>query len=349
MTETAIVTQKMIADALQIGKTTVSLALSNNPRIPLTTRDKVHAMAQHLGYKPHPFLTDLTNQRWKHQKRSQATIGYLCESQNMKWGIAQETLKGVVHQATKLGYQVDCFYFNEYPDAASLQKVLIARGIHALLINGIKHENHFLELDWSRFITVFAHARGTPPALHGVVQNHYGNIIKAWKKAVEYGYTRIGAILLNHGADLIDDDLRMAGVLVCQKRLFPGLAALKPLELMATPWPADEPKILKQISLWLKKTKPDVVIGFHGGFHFILKDFGYGSLGFINLHLPQDTAIHPSSPQAGIEFTNELIGVETVNLLDMCRKTNQWGIPNRRIEHAIDANWRDGMTLPRKE
>jgi len=348
MTEPAVITQKMVADALKIGKTTVSLALSNNPRIPLKTRDKVHAMAQRMGYKPHPFLTDLIRQRWKHQKRSQATIAYLCEARHMKWGSAYETFKGVLLQAAKLGYQVDSFYFNEYRSAASLQKILIARGIDALLINGIKQKNVFLELDWSRFITVFAHSRGIPPPLHAVVQNHYGNLIKAWEKAVEYGYTRIGTILLNHGTRLIDDDLRMAGVVVCQKRLFPNLAAIEPLEMMASS-PGDDLKALKQIRLWLKKNKPDVVIGFHGGYRYYLDDLGYDSLGFINLHLPQDPKSDACYFQSGIEFTNELIGIETVNLLDMCRKTNQWGIPSRRIEHAIDSVWRDGSTLPRKE
>jgi len=348
MTEPAIITHKMIADALKIGKTTVSLALSNNPRIPLKTREKVHAMAQTMGYKPHPFLTDLANQRWKRQKMSQATIAYLCESRNMRWGIAEETLKGAIQQADKLGYQLDCFYFNEYKDAAALQKILLARGIHVLLINGIKQKNVFLELDWNRFISVFAHSRGIPPPLHAVVQNHYGNFIRAWKKAVEYGYTRIGAILLDHDIGLIDDDLRMAGLMVCQKRLFPKLAAIEPLQLAASV-PLDEPKNSKQIRAWLKKNKPDAVIGFHGGFHFLFKNLGYDSLGFVNLHLPQESVNNACYAQSGIEFTNALIGAETVNLLDMCRKTNQWGIPERRIEYTIDSAWREGCSLPRKK
>ena len=147
MTEPAIITQKMVSEALKMSQTTVSLALSNNPRIPQPTRDKVNAMARKLGYSPHPFLADLANQRWKRQKMSEATIGYLCESRHMKWGSARETLKGVVHQATKLGYHLDCFYFDEYRNSDSLERILTARGIQALLISGIKARNVFLELD----------------------------------------------------------------------------------------------------------------------------------------------------------------------------------------------------------
>jgi len=348
MTDTPIITQKMIADALKIGKTTVSLALSGNPRIPQATRDKVHAMARTLGYKPHSFLTDLTNQRWKRKKMSDVTIGYICESQNMRWGGVKDTTEGVILQAAKLGYHIDFFYFDEYPTAACLQKVLLARGIEALIINGISETNTFLQLDWHRFITVSAYPLETSPAVHAVVQNHYVNFIKAWRKAVEYGYVRIGTILLDHGLDLIDDDLRLAGLGICQKRLFPNLAVIEPLEITAS-LPQTDLNIIKQIDKWVKKNRPDAVIGFHGGYHFILRDLGYGSLGFINLHLPLSQRNDPCHYQSGMEASNGLIGIETVNLLHMCRKTNQWGIPDRRIDHTVGSVWREGSTLPRKK
>ena len=342
------VSQKTIANALNIGKTTVSLALANHPRIPKKTRDQVHEMARTLGYKPHPLFADLAKQRWRGQKLTQLTVGFIGETRRTGgMGNFYSTSQGVLKQAGALGYHVEIFFLDEYRNPAAFQKMLLARGIQDLIFNGVLHQNVHLEMDWDRFVTVFTHSCVFPTKLHAVVNNHYGNIISAWKKAVELGYTRIGAILLNHGSHLVDDELRMAGMMVSQQRFYPELAAIPPLELDALliPWGSI---VRDQISKWVRKNRPDAIIGFQGGYHFHLRHLGYDSLGFINLHLPYHRKTDPCCSQAGMEMIDAEIGAEAVNLLHMCRKTNQWGIPARRIEHVIDAQWRDGYTLPPK-
>jgi len=345
MSDSAVVTQKMIAEELNIDKSTVSLGLRNDPQIPQRTRDKIHAMARVLDYKPNPLLGDLARQRWKDQKVTRITIGCIGESRRMNIGTPCLISKAIKERANELGYHVDFFYLNEYCNSMALQKVLISRGIRDLIINVVLHQNIRLELDWSRFIAVLSHSSGFSTQLHAVAHNHYGNLIQAWKKAVEYGYKRIGAILFKHEENLIDDELRIAGMLLSQKHLFPDLPAIKPFEIHVG---KDFPYPMEACRRWVKKNRLDVVIGFHGGHYQVLQSIGDESIGFINLHLTPEFGKEGIYLQAGVESRAEEVGIEAANLLHMCRKTNQWGIPARRIEHVINAVWSDGLTLPRR-
>ena len=46
------VTLQHIADRLHLSRTTISLALSDHPRIGQTTKDRVRALAARMGYEP---------------------------------------------------------------------------------------------------------------------------------------------------------------------------------------------------------------------------------------------------------------------------------------------------------
>lgn len=351
MTNGDPVTQKTIAKALNLDQSTVSLALCNHPRIPKETRDKIHALARSLGYKPSPILADLARQRWKGQKQAEVTIGYIVESRRARFGNTRWTWCGARKQAESLGYRLDHFFLEEYDSSANLQKVLCARGITDLIVNGIYQQVLPFELDWDRFVAVAAHQGIVRLGIHAVVNDHYGNIIRAWKKAVEFGYRRIGAILFEHHTNLIDDDLRMAGVLVCQQRLFPELSKIDPL-IVNVLNAADYRLTHERVKVWMKKNQIDAVLGFHGGLYYFLSEEQKKSIAFINLHLPEMPKENPDTNertptylQAGLVDVNEYAGIEAVNLLHMCRKTNQRGIPRRRIEHMVQPMWRDGFTL----
>ncbi len=341
-----IITLQSIAKELHLAKSTVSLALNNDPRIRKETRARVQAMAQKMGYRPNLAVSDLASLRWKSDKLSNITIGFIREVLNSNIGPYEEASTGIHRQAKALGYQVENFYLSDFSDSLSLQKLLIAKGIHNLIIGAIYHETMTLSLSWDRFVAVSFPVGFLRLPLHAVVSNHYSNVVLAWEKAVEYGYQRIGALLISHEIRFIDDDLRFAAVLNCQKKFSPKLPSIPHIETLFS----DDfmrPTFLRRAGQWIKKHNIDVIIGFHGGLYYAIKELSKNPVGFINLHLPLHSDGSETYAQAGIEDVNRFAGAEAVNLLHLCRKTNEWGIPSRRFELVIDSKWRDGNTLPR--
>src|SRR5258708_38842247 len=53
------ITMKSIAAQAGVTQATVSMSLSNNPRIPLATRERIQAIAKKLDYQPNPYVSTL--------------------------------------------------------------------------------------------------------------------------------------------------------------------------------------------------------------------------------------------------------------------------------------------------
>ena len=53
------VTMKSIAAQAGVTQATVSMSLANNPRIPVTTRERIQAIARKLDYRPNPYVSTL--------------------------------------------------------------------------------------------------------------------------------------------------------------------------------------------------------------------------------------------------------------------------------------------------
>ena len=54
---------KSIAEQAGVTQATVSMSLSNNPRIPVGTRERIQAIAKQLGYQPNPYVSTLMRMR----------------------------------------------------------------------------------------------------------------------------------------------------------------------------------------------------------------------------------------------------------------------------------------------
>src|SRR5690606_10532562 len=69
------VTQQMIADAVGVHLSTVSLALRNDPRLPEETRARIRAVAQKLGYAPNPLVSLLMSRVRRRNAGYRGTLG----------------------------------------------------------------------------------------------------------------------------------------------------------------------------------------------------------------------------------------------------------------------------------
>ena len=67
---------QQIADAVGLSKSAVSLALRNDPRLPLATRLRIKSVADQMGYRRNPVVDNLMTQlRAGRQPSFQANLG----------------------------------------------------------------------------------------------------------------------------------------------------------------------------------------------------------------------------------------------------------------------------------
>jgi len=324
-----------IATHLGLNRSTVSRALRNDPRIPIKTKERVEIACKELDYRPNPLISELAAARWHSPKSMKSMdIGYIIRMrQGMRVGLELEPF--VREQASALGYNVKTFRRVDFSSSAKLEKALRNQGITDVILGPVFEEHLTVELDWSKFICIQVQPDFFPLPLHSVLQNQFDTVLMAWKKAVEYGYKRIGIELIEHPMRVMDDFLRASAVHVCQTGLFPLLHAIPPFY-----HPPGDMRI-KEFAKWVKKNNPDVIIGFSPSHFYFYRDEFHRNTPFICLHGSDlDIAgIYPSTPSCGRE---------AVNFLQFCHRTFQWGIPKERIDHVIEPTWHDGASLPKR-
>ena len=333
------VSHQDIASHLGLSQSAVSRGLHDDPSIPPSTRKRIRAACEDLGYRPNSLLSELAAARWQTDKAAKGTVVAYIVRTGPQNAIGFEYSSYVRHYAELLGYQLETFFRFEFPSSAKLQRVLRNRGITDVILGPVHEEKYTVQLDWSKFICVQILPGFFPLRLHSVVKNHFASVVVAWQKAVSYGYSRIGIILMEHRVPVMDDVLRRSAVYACQRELFSRLPRLKPLHSRV---PTPNARV-DEFGKWVEVTKPDVIIGFSPGYHGLFTSLFHRNIPYIDL------AADSSGQLSGIIEGPEVFAKEGMNLLHFCHRTGQWGIPDQRIDHVIEPQWFEGNSLPRKE
>ena len=320
-----------------MDRSTVSRGLRNDPRLPANTRERIQVAADALGYRPNPLLSELASSRWESGKLTDGVgVAYIdCTSLEHPTGI--HVSLPLPSEAARLGYRLETFRRREFTNSAKLQTVLRNRGITDVILGPAHEESLSVQLDWSKFITIQLEPGILPLPLHSVVRDHFSNVVVAWQKAASQGYRRIGAVLLDHEVRLMDDIMRASAVHTCQTSLFPHLPILPLLRYRKS-----DAQHWSEFIEWVRTNKPEVIVGFSDAHHHVFHStFGYDTP-YICLHKEEHQGL------AGILEDVESGAREAINLLHYCRRTYQWGIPEKRIDHVIQPTWCEGISLPKK-
>lgn len=107
-----------VATALGVSRSTVSLALRDDPRIATATRKQVHATAERLGYSPNPLIATLMSTLRRKERRSPVTMADIADKAGVSRAMVSlvlrnpargttATVKKVNAAARALGYQRD--------------------------------------------------------------------------------------------------------------------------------------------------------------------------------------------------------------------------------------------------
>lgn len=182
------ISQKDIAEALELSQATVSLALKNHPRISEQVRDRVHAKAVELGYRPNPTLAALASKRFGAEQREiREVIAFVRPDLNP----VLATEMRLSEKATTLGYRVQGFSPKDFKTPKHIRQILTNRGMRGVIVEDSLSSQLELGSKWDDFVVVRFGLRERATPLSSVHLDHFAAVHVAFDEAIKVGFRRI--------------------------------------------------------------------------------------------------------------------------------------------------------------
>lgn len=351
------VTMSDVAKEARVHTTTVSLALRNHPSIPESTRDRIKALAEKMGYRPDPALSSLmASRRNPRGHKGSPPLAYLTHW-DTKWGWKENRaharfFEGAAAKAGQLGYKLDHFWLGE-PNLSHqrMSEILSTRGIHGVVVaSHLPESDEPLILDWANLSAVKIDYYPHSPELHTVTNDHRAVIQLTVRRAIEAGYKRIGFIMPRWW-DNFADRAWSAGFLAEQQMLDPKdwIPILFFSELDGErEGPETREKVAPSTAFrrWFKRYRPEVIIS--------KEQFVKPRLEELGLSVPRDIAfieiyLDPDGSTAGVRHNCDRVGELAVEILAGQMLQNMYGVPAFPTTTLVEGSWFDGKSLPKKQ
>jgi LacI family transcriptional regulator len=251
---------QQVAEVAGVSKSSVSLALRDDPRLALSTRRRVQEIAARLGYRKNPIVASLMSQlRVNQTPQFHANFALInCSGSRTLFDLPVfgEYRRGIRERADQSGYGVEEFWVEEPGrDLARLRQILVTRNIRGAVL-AVPFESRPLlpggDVFFKEFALTTVGLDCTQPLTTRVTNNHFETARAAVRAVVGLGYERPG-IVMHDPLDQLLQRRYSAGFLSAVHDLTPEHAPAVPPLLLAGP---DRSLFVR----WLKAEKPDVVL-----------------------------------------------------------------------------------------
>lgn len=320
-----------LARAANVNASTVSRALRDDPRLLPATRRRIRALAADLGYRHEPAFGILADKRWGREAPA-----HRCNLAWLDFGGVHPMLASLRDSARRLSYGLEFLSVADHPDAARLDAVLQARGVHGIFFPALQASAPPLPaLPWQRYAVVACSVDFHHPPFHIIRPDVSAKVLGAWRKCIEKGYSRIGVALPTDSPHELD--IERIGVCMYLEQ------ATRTGPLRVPVW-RGRYSDKKDFARWLHRHRPDVLIG-HGvsmlGWLAAAAMTVPDDLGFVAL------VVDPGENRvAGFDSQPDLLGREAVHMMDGLIRRNETGIPSQPLTVLIPPRWVEGTTLP---
>lgn len=331
-----------VADRAGVHRSTVALALRDDPRIAAATRQRVQAIAHELGYQVNPLVAALMSARRSGHPVKHVTLAYVTNYPT-RYGWRPEHhdrpdyFPGAAQRALDFGYKVEHFWLREPGmTPARFCDILRARSIHGLIVGRLPPGEHQLELDWSRFASVALGLTLQSPLLHHVTENHFEAASLGLRRCLERGYRRIGFVFSEANDSPQVGERWLGAYGGAQSRLAPA---------HRLPLCPGDPATEEEFARWFTAERPDALLVTHA--RPVL-----GWLRRLGRDVPRDVGLidlagdHPELNCAGVYCDATKIGGLAVEMLIGLMHRSEVGVPAARHEILLTGEWREGLTLP---
>lgn len=215
-------TMKDVAREAGVHQSTVSLALRNQPGIPVATRERVRAAADRIGYRPDPALDAFNFHRLAHQPaRSSRALAFVADAKSWdefsRRPANAEILRGVRHAAAASGFVLESFLVGSSQlSSKRLDQILRARNTSCLIVGPLALETRGLSLDWTGLCAVRIESFHLQTQIDIVAPDHRGAARRAFEELRRGDRQRRVGLIVREDEDLRLDGAVMSGFLTAQ-------------------------------------------------------------------------------------------------------------------------------------
>ena len=332
-----------IAQRVGVHASTVSRALSNDPRITEAQRARICRAAQQLGYRANPLIAALMKvRRTRSGQTYKATLGFLKKhpADQSAWFSENygQLLAGARMRAQAQGYQLEEFNLED-PELTPrrITEILQHRGVQGLLVAPLHSVQDSIDLDWSQFCTVAVGFSLNQVAVSRVAHNHFSGLALAVQECRRRGHRRLGLVLQQRVAEKIGQ--RWVAAALLDQAAQPVADRVPPLlldlwsEAVFSAWfRAHQPEVIMGVNLteiptWLRR----IGRGLHPNPGLVSLDRRAGDRGM-----------------AGVDQDYTHIGGNAVDLLIGMLQHNERGLPEKPAVVLSDGTWINARSLRTK-
>lgn len=331
----------MVADAVGVHLSTVSLALRNDSRLPEATRQKIRAAAQKLGYAPNPLVSLLMSRVRRRNAGYRGTLGYIHTvpegTPKLAGHVHRNFVNGARRRAAELGYNMDELFLSDSTmTPRRIVGTLQARSIAGIIIEHVPSTlvpGRRLPFD----VTPFAAASlGVPladPPLHYVANDQYMRAIVAARELLALGYRRLGLVVVGT-FDSAMAHRCSAGFWAVQEYI--DAVERLPICRMETKDP-------RAFRAWFERHKPDAILATSSSVPELIAEAGLrapADIGWAHLDwLPE------LKPAAGVYGNSEHTGAAAVELVVSQLHRGEAGPPAHAMHYLVAGSWIPGRTI----
>lgn len=328
-----------VARAAGVSVSAVSLAMRNNPKISAERRSEILRIADQLGYRRDPRITELMEHlRTARPHRTESTIAIiipeLSRTELAHFPPIQGLIDGAKQMAAMAGFGVDVLHLVDAGmSLRRVRQILFARGIKGAILAPCASGVAKMDFDCSDLCVATAGYSIVEPRLHRACPNYLQMMDELIADCLERGYKRIGLVMTyNDGG--IGHKLFTSSFLFYQSKI--AAAARLPVlpKTEITP---------EKLSTWIETYRPDVIIS-AGSVFTMLQEIG--------VRVPRDVAFasidvsQPPTDAAGADHRYDLVGGEAVKQVLGLLNLNLTGIPENPKTVLVDSHRREGFSLP---
>ncbi|HUL52799.1 MAG TPA: LacI family DNA-binding transcriptional regulator [Opitutaceae bacterium] len=252
------VTMSDVAAAAHVHKSTVSLALRNQPKLSAATGDRIRRIAAELGYRPDPML-DLFNlyRRTLEPPRTLGAIAFVSDLSNPAAFARSERHETIFasarEEAKRLNFTLELFLVGPGQlSPARLAHVLEARGITGILLGALSPVTRSLDIDWKQFCVVGIESMQLEPPVDNISTDYCHAARLVVRELRQSGRKSVGFVVAEDLGHEIEGQLR-AGYLVECRAQTPVRAA--------SFWRLDQDAGTGSLRQWITTQKLDAVVG----------------------------------------------------------------------------------------
>ena len=329
-----------VAAAAKVSASTVSRALHDDPCISASVREKIRAIAQKLGYRPHPLVQALMTQRRKRHAQTCETIALVTSHAEDAWSgkdVCRWYMNGLKERTSQHGYGLEVFPLDGHrDDPARLARVLKARGIRGVILAFSRDNTEAVQFPVDHFSVVGLSAYFARTLVDRVHLNGFANVRLALRELRRCGYRRPALVGPERNNAIVGGFWTAA--MLEEQRSRPDAECCPPLIF------AEGTGMRRDFVRWFKEHRPDAIIAYKAP----VADF----LGVMGVEIPGEVGVAhlfgteaEMKQTAGINGQLDQVGAAAIDLLVQKLDHHAEGRPAYPRDIFITGSWVEGPTV----